>query len=59
MCELVAAMIVLQQQLMQSDGARSEMQTQLNTLRAQRRTGTGVGVDKMNVCGLANFNGAV
>ena len=59
MREWVAAMIVLQQQLMQSDGARSEMQTQLNTLRAQKRTGTGVGVDTMNVCCLANFNGTV
>ena len=59
MREWVAAMIVLQQQLMQSDGARSEIQTPLNTLRAQKRTGTGVGVDTTNVCCLANFNGAV
>ena len=44
---------------MQSDGALSEMQTQLNTLRAQRWTGIGVGVDTMNVCCLANFNGTV
>ena len=41
-------MTVLQQQLMQSDVGRSQMQTQLNTLRAQRRTGPGVGVDTMS-----------
>ena len=59
MRELAAARRVQWQQLVQSNKAQSEMQTQLNTLRAQRRPGIGVGVETMNVCCLANFNGIV
>ena len=59
MRELAAATRVQWQQLVQSDGAGSDMQTALNTLRAQRRSGIGVGVETMNVCCLANVNGIV
>ena len=59
MRELAAARRVQWQQLVQSNKAQSEMQTQLNTLRAQRRPGIGVGVETMNVCCLANFNDIV
>ena len=54
--ELAAAMIVLQQQLMQGDGALSQMQTQLNTLRVQRTTGTALDVDTMSEVSSGELN---